>query len=115
MTDLDPLDIQSQEEATTSLKEKQANIQRLEAEDFKWLMSDKRGRRVVWRLLEKTGVFRNPFTGSSETFFRCGEMNIGQRYVAMIHEHCPERYNLMVMEQQDNGKRTDNRNRRNTH
>ena len=61
-----------------------------------WIMRDERGQRFVWRLLGMTGVFRNPFTGNSETFFRCGEQNIGQQLMSEIHTLCPEKYIDMI-------------------
>lgn len=100
MDDMDPINLRAQEEVETVSKKKRQERSFQEAEDFKWLMSDKRGRRLVWALLEKTGLHRNPFTGTSETFFRCGEMNVGQKYQALINLHCPERYEQMVKEHQ---------------
>lgn len=112
MSDLDPLDIRGHERAAADRKEKQRLTSDQEVADFKWLMSDKRGRRIVWGLLEKTGLYRSSFTGNSETFFREGERNVGLKLIALIHENCPEKYNLMVTEQRehdrhiaDNGRR----------
>lgn len=100
MSDFDPTDIQANEERENEAKAKAARIANQEVEDLKWLMSDKRGRRIMYNLLAFTGVFRNPFTGNSETFFRCGMMNVGQKYLGDINEHAPERYNQMVTEKQ---------------
>jgi hypothetical protein len=86
-------------------EEKQRLTARQEADDVKWLMSDKRGRRLMWGLLEKTGLYRTSFTGNSETFFREGARNVGLTYMALINEHCPERYNSMVSEQREHDKR----------
>jgi hypothetical protein len=99
MKQRDPLDLAGQErdrEAKT-LKGKVERDE--EAADFKWLMSDARGRRFMWRLLGLTGLYRNPFTGNSETFFRCGSMSIGQKYLAEITELTPEAYLKMIEEQ----------------
>ena len=101
----DPLDIQAQERARLDREEKQRLTSRQEADDVKWLKSDRRGRRLMWGLLEKTGLYRSSFTGNSETFFREGERNVGLAYMALIHEHCPERYNTMVSEQREHDKR----------
>ena len=70
----------------------------IEANDIKWLMSGKQGRRIVWRLLDKAGLYRTSFTGNSETFFKEGMRNMGLFIVAEIHEHCPEAYPLMLTE-----------------
>lgn len=95
----DPFDLAGQEKDEAARKAKQQIVTHQEIEDFKWLMADKRGRRFMWRLLSVTGLFRNPFTGNSETFYRCGEMGVGQRFFADINLHCPEKYEIMVKEQ----------------
>lgn len=96
----DPLDIRAAEKQQTTRKEKEQLVSRQEAEDFKWLMSDKRGRRFMWSQLAKAGVFRTSFTGNSETFFNEGKRVMGLDLLTRIHELCPDRYNQMVMEQQ---------------
>lgn len=95
----DPTDIRSREKQEAIRKEAARKTAEQEAEDFKWIMADKRGRRVVWGLLERSGLYKSSFTGNSETFFREGARNVGLQYMALIHEHCPEKYNLMVSEQ----------------
>jgi hypothetical protein len=70
----------------------------IEANDIKWLMSSKQGRRIVWRLLDKAGVFRTSFTGNSETFFKEGMRNMGLFLVAEIMAHSPEAFALMLNE-----------------
>lgn len=71
---------------------------RQEVDDLRWMMSDKRGRRVMWRLLETTGVYRSSFTGNSETFFREGQRNVGLKLLADIHENCPDAFVTMLKE-----------------
>ena len=75
-----------------------ALARQVEANDIKWLMSTKQGRRFVWRLLEKAGVYRTSFTGNSETFFKEGMRNMGLFVVAEIHTHSPDAYVLMLTE-----------------
>lgn len=98
MSDFDPTDTDAAEAREADKKAEQKQIADQDIEDLKWLMSDKRGRRIMWNLLALTGVFRNPFTGNSETFFRCGIMSVGQTYLGDMNEHCPERYTQMVTE-----------------
>ena len=74
-------------------------VSQRDRDDFKWLMDDKRGRRIMWRLLERTGVFRSSFTGNSETFFLEGQRNVGLMLMAQIHDACPEKYTAMLEEQ----------------
>lgn len=101
MADFDPLDTRALERATADRKERERLTSEQEIADLKWLMSDKRGRRVMWGLLEKTGLYRSSFTGNSETFFREGARNVGLSYMAFINEHCADKYNLMVTEQRE--------------
>jgi hypothetical protein len=102
MPDHDPLDVRAEERAKKQVEDKQQLARRREIDDFKWLMADERGRRFMWRLLEKAGVFRSSFTGNSETFFREGQRNIGLMLIADIHEACPNDYTRMLKEQRKN-------------
>lgn len=69
--------------------------------DTKWLMKDKRGRRLMWRWLGRCRVFQLSYTGNSQTFFNEGQRNVGLRFLDEIMTHCPEDYVLMM---QENGK-----------
>lgn len=70
-----------------------------EVDDFKWLMGHKQGRRIMWRMLEVTGVFRNPhIPGTDDVLFRCGMQNVGQVLMTEIHTICPEHYPTMTKE-----------------
>lgn len=116
MSQFDPLDLRGQERAKEAADERSKLAQQNEAEDFKWLMSSKRGRRIVWRLLERTGVYRSSFTGNSETFFREGQRNVGLMLMAQINEFSPDQYALMLKEQQDGrNKHADDGSGRNHH
>jgi len=107
MSNFDPLDLRGQERAKEQSDERNKLAIDQEKDDFKWLMGSKRGRRIVWRLLERTGVFRTSFTGNSETFFREGQRNVGLMLMAQIHEVCPDQYALMLKEQNDVRKHAD--------
>lgn len=98
----DPTDTRRQEEEAER-EALAASVQRAqEIEDFKHVASSVEGRRFLWRLLEKTGVYRSSFTGSSETFFREGQRNVGLFLIGEIHSICPEVYLTMLKEQQLN-------------
>lgn len=95
----DPLDLRGQEksQADRALKDKLAREN--EESDLKWLMQNKRGRRIVWRLLDQSGVFRLSFnTNAMQMAFSEGNRNFGNRTLAMIHALCPEQYPTMVKE-----------------
>lgn len=114
MSSFDPLDLRGQEKTQADTSERNKLALLTEQEDFKWLMGNKRGRRIVWRLLERTGVYRSSFTGNSETFFREGMRNVGLTLLAQIHEITPDQFAVMLKEQQDVRKHADD-GRRNDH
>ena len=94
----DPTDLRGQERSKEERARLEKHARQEEREDVKWLMKYRQGRRIVWRLLELTGVFRSSFTGNNETFFREGMRNIGLMLLAQINEACPEHYTTMVQE-----------------
>ena len=77
--------------------------EKAEADDVRWLMGTKRGRRIIWRLLERTGVFRTSFRLNNEMAFLEGQRNVGLILIDLIHANCPEMYLTMLKEQQGNG------------
>ena len=95
----DPLDIRAQEELKAQRDTRAKLDQQTEADDVKWLMSSKRGRRIVWRGLERAGVFRTPFnTNAMLMAHACGEKNEGLKTLAQVLEICPERFTEMLSE-----------------
>ena len=112
MINYDPLDIRGQEiaKADRELRDKLAHEN--EEADVKWLMSNKRGRRVIWRLLDQSGVFKLSFnTNAMAMAFAEGNRNFGNRMLAMIHTLCPELYPTMVKEANQNVRNADDGNR----
>lgn len=78
--------------------------QQRERSDIKWLMSTQGGRRIMWGLLGKAGVFKSSFTGNSTTFFNEGQRNLGLMYLNLINEVCPDQYVAMAKEAAEQGK-----------
>ena len=103
--EIDPQDLVALDKAQAKREQVQRLQRHLEVEDFKWLMGNKQGRRFVWRLLEKAGVFRSTFRLNNEMAFLEGMRNMGLVLITDIHELCPEKYQLMVKEAQDNEQR----------
>ena len=95
----DPLDIRGQERDREA-KALVADIEaRNEEEDIKWLMGSRRGRRIVWRLLDRTGVYRLSFdTNALQMAFREGNRNFGNQILSMSNLVCPEHYVTMLKE-----------------
>lgn len=73
------------------------------ASDFRWLMNDPRGRRLVARLLADTRMFVTTYNPLSkqpeiEMAFAEGQKNLGYRLMADINAICPDQYFLMMKE-----------------
>lgn len=99
MSNHDPFDPRSQERAKADADTRSKLAQQSEEADVKWLMGSKRGRRIVWRLLDQTGVFRLSFnTNAMQMSFAEGNRNFGNRILALIHAQAPELYPVMVRE-----------------
>lgn len=99
MSEYDPIDIRGQERAAADKAAKERLGRESEESDLKWLMGSRRGRRVIWRLLDQSGVFRLSFnTNAMLMAFAEGGRNYGNRTLAMIHALCPELYPTMVKE-----------------
>jgi hypothetical protein len=95
----DPTDLRGQELAKEDVDLRKRMASETEELDLKWLMSSKRGRRIVWRLLEQSGVFRLSFnTNAMQMAFNEGNRNFGNRTLAQIHVFCPEFYSALVKE-----------------
>lgn len=99
MSNFDPLDIRSQERVQAEADDRTRLALQTEIDDLKWLMSNKRGRRFVARLLERAGVWRLSFNTNALTMaFNEGTRNEGLRLLAQITAHCPDRYTEMLKE-----------------
>ena len=102
MSTYDPTDIDRQLLDDAERKARKQLDRDAEAEDYKWLMGSKRGRRNAWRLLEDSGEFRLSFrTDPLQMAFNGGNRNFGNRVLALVHAHCPEKYPTMIKEQSD--------------
>lgn len=95
----EPLDNIAHEVSRDDVEERKRRDREDEANDIRWLMGGKRGRRIVWRILEQTGVFRLTFnTNAMQMAFAEGNRNYGNRVLGMVLEICPEFYLTMVKE-----------------
>ena len=108
MNNYDPTDLTGQDKARREEATKQRIAADLDAADLVWLMTSKRGRRIMWRLLDTAGVTRISFNANALTMaFNEGQRNFGNRVLAWILAECPERYLEMLKEQtkeQQNGR-----------
>lgn len=95
----DPFDLEAQQREKDARDLATRLDAKTENDDFLWLMSSKRGRRVVWGFLERAGVFKTSFVPDAmQMAFREGGRNAGLEITARIFELCPERYAEMAKE-----------------
>lgn len=93
-----PTDTKAQDRLAKAKADAIDNANMAECDDWRWLMGDARGRRIVRGLLDLTGVYRTSFTGNSTTFFNEGQRNVGLVLVDRVHRHAPESYTVMMQE-----------------
>lgn len=102
MSNYDPLDLKAQDKVHADKASANRLAQQNEESDVEWLMSDKRGRRVCWRLMDQAGVYRTSFNSNAmQMAFAEGNRNYGLRILSMIHTVCPKMYSVMMKEQND--------------
>lgn len=106
---MDPYDLQGQKKA----KEEQALDEKMKREseenDFRWLMSSKRGRRIIFRLLQQRGVFSTSFNPTAmHMAFLEGNRNSGLILMDLIHRCCIELYPTMWKENANGREHRDN-------
>lgn len=114
----EPLDLNAQERASAKAAEEERLAKEKEQNDLRWVMSNKQGRRFMWRLLSEAGVFRLSFNTNNATMaFNEGYRSAGLKQLNEIMEACPERYTDMLNEQKETEDKHANRNadRRNKH
>ena len=100
MSNYDPTDILDEEQPAGGGNTTVEQELRWEIADLVWLMGNKRGRRVVWRLLNHAGVYRLSYQPGDalQTAFNEGQRNSGLRLIALLTEHCSEAYATMIEE-----------------
>ena len=102
MSKYNPLDLEGQQKSKDDKKFADKIDRQNEESDIKGLMSSKRGRRLVWRLLEQAGVFRSSFNTNAMTMsFSEGNRNYGLQILNLVHTLCPELYPTMIKEQKN--------------
>ena len=102
MNSVDPTDLQAQRQRRNKAAAASRLADDTAKEDWKWLMKTKRGRRIVWRLLEEAGVFRLSFsTNAMAMAFAEGNKNAGLQILAQVQKHSPDLYTTMVKEAND--------------
>lgn len=79
-------------------KEQEKYAAKQRREDVFFIMGDPKGRRVIWDVLEFTGVFSVGWDPSAKIHFNAGMRNVGLRLFQELHQVCPDLYLLMAKE-----------------
>lgn len=102
MSSSEPIQAQREQKAEDAKRDQQAEI-----DELLWLMSDKRGRRWMWRRLSECGIYRISYTGGdfAATAFAEGRRTVGLNLIVQLMQHCPDRFNEMQKEAKQNERR----------
>ena len=108
MSDYDPTDLQELERRKAEAAKQTRLSKDTEDSDIKWLMGNRRGRRILWTLLDRCGTFGDTFSTNSMVMAnRAGQQGVGRVYFAMIQALAPELYPTMVKEAKERNDRND--------
>lgn len=70
-----------------------------QAQDIRDVMATEGGRRVIYKLLERAGLYRCSFNGqSNQTIFNEGGRNQGLMLLSDVTQYAPTSYQLMLKE-----------------
>jgi len=86
-------------------REDRERLKREEAERF--VMGDERGRLFVWWVLSECGMFRECFTGNSNTFHLLGKRSIGLQLTTELEKNTPDEFLQMWNEHLNEKKRNE--------
>lgn len=88
------------DESALQRQERENQLAQRQADaDFKWLMSEPQGRRLVWRLMARCRVFEPVFnTHGGVMNFNEGRRDTGLYLLGEIDRLCPELFAVMAAE-----------------
>lgn len=100
----DPFALDRMEDSEKAFAQKAKQRQAQRTSDLKWLLNGRRGRRIVYDMLEDAGVFRSSFsTNAMEMAFNEGMRDKGLHLTQFIMQTCPEHWTTMNKENTEDG------------
>lgn len=97
----DPTDLRRQEREAEADEAEAREQRRHEVDDLKWLMGHAQGRRIVWRLLDRAGIYRTSFnTSGSVMALNEGRREMGLFLLAEVLEAAPDSFLKLLRENQ---------------
>lgn len=98
----DPIDTRGREQREAEEEARKKLLRATEIEDVKWLMASKRGRRIMWRLLGLSRVFRLSFDPNAmKMAFNEGSRSLGNQLLEEVMDLCQEMFPVMMKENQN--------------
>lgn len=102
---IDPTNIHAIQDHENDQRHLSAQQRKEDERVWAWLMSGPQGRRVVYTLLERCGVYQNSYTGEiAGTSFNEGRRSVGLELMTKVIAASPENYMTMLGEQLDDRK-----------
>lgn len=102
---IDHLDIGAEQHAEAERQRRARKDRQLEDQDYAWLMSGPRGRRIVARLIEQCGTVATSFnTNALAMAHNEGARSIGVHIHRLLERVCPKELVAMVGERSEEQK-----------
>ena len=97
----DPTDTNLQEREALLEEHTAREIRKSEVGDLKWLMGNVQGRRIVWRLLDRAGIYRSSFNHSGSVMaMNEGRRDMGLFLLAEVSDASPNGFLKLIAENQ---------------
>lgn len=95
----DPTDLHRIEREAEADEAQARETRRRELDDLRWLLGHPQGRRILNRMLERTGVFRTSFNHSGSVMaFNEGRREVGLWVTAELSEASPDGFMKVLLE-----------------
>lgn len=95
----DPTDLNRIEREAEADEAKARETRRKELDDLRWLLGHPQGRRILNRILERTGVFRTSFNHSGSVMaFNEGRREVGLWVTAELSDASPDGFMKVLTE-----------------
>lgn len=98
----DDIDPQVQETRKQDRKLREGEQITAEANDIIALMLERQGRRIMFGLLARCGVYTSSFAGDPHlTAYNEGRRSVGVAYLDVLNTRCPDEFVLMLKEHRE--------------
>lgn len=92
MSDFDPTDVAAERLREQDAERAKREAERQEAEDWRWLLSSSRGRRIMSSIRDLCGSDNSSFTGNSTTFYLEGRRSVALDLEKLMKRHDADGY-----------------------